>query len=67
MTTIKQTYEQPTTQILQTEHLMQNNMGVNWSDEVDGDEEDEVLSKEHNYLDDIILPLQENIWGEEDE
>lgn len=64
----KYEYMKPAIQVLFTQHLMEGEPGIHFgSDEIDGDEEGQVLSKEHDYLDDVKLPVQKDIWGDDEE
>ena len=59
-------YEKPVAQILITEPLMQE-PGMNFATgEVDGDEEGGVLSKEHDFFEEVDLPVQKDIWSDEE-
>ena len=62
----KYEYKKPAVQILFTQHLMQE-PGMHFgSGELNGDEEDQVLSKESDFVDEIELPVQKDIWGDEE-
>ena len=50
----KYEYMKPAIQVLFTQHLMEGEPGMFFgSDEIDGNEEGQVLSKEHDFLDDV--------------
>ena len=64
----KYIYEKPAVQILFTQHLMEGEPGMHFgSGELDGDNEGEVLSKENDFLDEVKLPVQKDIWGDDEE
>ena len=62
----KYEYEKPAVQILYTQHLMEGPDIHFGSDEIDGDEEGEVLSKENDFFEEEKLPVQKDIWAEEE-
>ena len=48
----KYEYMKPAIQVLFTQHLMEGEPGIHFaSDEIDGNEEGQVLSKEQNFFD----------------
>ena len=61
----KYEYKKPTVQILFTQPLMEP--GMNFATgEIDGDEEGQVLSKEQDFFEEETLPVQKDIWGDEE-
>ena len=61
-------YMKPAIQVLFSQHLMEGEPGMFFgSGEIDGDDEGQVLSKEHDFIDEVKLPVQKDIWGDDEE
>lgn len=64
----KYEYMKPAIQVLFSQHLMEGEPGMFFgSGEIDGDDEGQVLSKEHDFIDEVKLPVQKDIWGDDEE
>ena len=63
----KYEYEKPTVQLLFTQNLMEGEPGIHFgSGELNGDDEGEVLSKENDFFEEETLPVQKDIWADEE-
>lgn len=63
---IKYEYKKPEVQILFTQPLMQEPGMYFATGEIDGDEEGGVLSKENDFFEEETLPVQKDIWADEE-